>query len=177
VNKGGGAPLATSRERKTETLMTTRTEIPKYDCEAFARETEDPAPRETEIPRFDVGSFAREAEVVAEHPFDLADIPMWASTSPELSGIDHRIAFLMLNIDGLSSFETVIRLSHVPEAEARAALAEMLATGLIVVGLPMQDQQGEESPMVESGVWSRDPDDAGEHWTFVVQSAKGETGR
>ncbi|HVH45564.1 MAG TPA: hypothetical protein VM925_24590 [Labilithrix sp.] len=158
--------------------MNSRTEIPAYDTEEFA-ETEDTTHRDTRVPAFDVGLLARAADVeVSERAFELSDVPIWGSTSSQMSGLDHRVAFLMLNIDGLSSFETVIRLSHVPEAEARVALTEMLATGLIAIrGRRPQDVSDEAPGKPESGMWSRETSDQatddGERWTFVVQSAGG----
>lgn len=152
--------------------MSSRTEIPSYDIEVFARES-DPARRDTQIPAFDVGTFAREADVESAGAlFAAEDVPIWATPSPEMSSVDHRIAFLMLNIDGVSSFETVIRLSHVPEAEANAALASMLAAGLIVVlGRPATraSHASDEPAKRDSGIWSREAEGS-ERWTFAVQS-------
>lgn len=149
--------------------MKSWTEIPAYNPEEFA-EAEDSTHRDTRVPAFDVSLLARAADVeaseVIEAGFDLAAVPVLGAMSTGGEAIDHRAAFLMLNIDGRSSFDTVIRLSHVPEAEARIVLANMLTAGLITI-------RGENEPVKhKSGMWSRETDrrveNDSECWTFAV---------
>lgn len=147
--------------------MNSWTEVPAYNPEEFA-DAQDSTHRDTQVPAFDVTLLARAAdsEASSNAAFDLQAIPVLRAMSTGTEAIDHRAAFLMLNIDGRSSFETVIRLSHVPEAEARIALASMLAAGLIAI-------RGENEPIKHrSGMWSRDGAkravNDGECWTFAV---------
>lgn len=146
--------------------MNSWTEIPAYNPEDFA-EAEDSTHRDTRVPAFDVSLLARAADSEAsEVAFDLQAVPVLGATSTGTEAIDHRAAFLMLNIDGRSSFETVIRLSHVPEAEARVVLASMLAAGLITI------RGDKESHKHKSGMYAREgvkrAVNDGECWTFAV---------
>lgn len=155
--------------------MSSRTEIPAYNPEEFA-DAVDSTHRDTRVPAFDVGLLARAADVevtdVTGLPFALTDVPLLGTMTGK-EPIDHRAAFLLLNIDGRSSIETVIRLSHVPAAEAHVALLNMLAVGLITIrGQSANDDQTVKHP---SGLWSRKAVDRamavndGECWTFAVQ--------
>jgi hypothetical protein len=153
--------------------MNRRTEIPAYDLEVFARELESAAHRITRVPASYVDSAPTKAKL------DLDAIPVWVDEALGTALLDHRVAFLMLNIDGVSSFETVIRLSHVPEAEAIPALEQMLESGLIaILGEPRRSLSSVPAPaarfedVLESGVWSRPKIVGDEHWAFRVESNK-----
>jgi hypothetical protein len=154
------------------------TEIPAYNPEEFA-EAEDTTHRDTRVPAFDVGLLARAADVEAtDAGFDLSEVPMWGAVSTGTDAIDHRAAFLLLNIDGRSSFETVIRLSHVPRAEALSVLVNMLAVGLITIRGREQAAPASRSKH-ESGMYTRHKDEGepalqraandGECWTVSIR--------
>lgn len=148
--------------------MNARTEVPAYNPEEFA-ESEDCTHRDTQVPAFDVSLLARAADTTAtESAFAPSDVPMLAALDSGSEAIDHRAAFLLLNVDGRSDFETVIRLSHVPEADARVALTNMLAMGIITI----RGREAEAAVVRQkSGMWSRGPSSkrGGEHWTFAVR--------
>jgi hypothetical protein len=159
--------------------MNSCTEIPAYNPEAFA-EAEDTTHRDTRVPAFDVGLLARAADVEAtDVGFDLSEVPMWGAVSTGTDAIDHRAAFLLLNIDGRSSFETVIRLSHVPRAEALVVLANMLAIGLITIRGREQEAAPTSRAKHESGMYSRHESteaeplaraaNDGERWTVSIR--------
>lgn len=149
--------------------MERRTEIPAYDCALFAREVDRASlERPTVVPSSHVGRVPTVGVSI-----DLDAVPMWTWTSEDMPALDPRAAFLLLNIDGISSFETVIELSHVPREEAVPALVAMLEAGLIAIvgeprktGAPSTPPIGE--PIGESGVWTRGP--GGERWAFIVEA-------
>lgn len=147
--------------------MERRTEIPAYDCAVFAREVDraslDKLDRPTVVPASHVGRSTVAASI------DLEAVPMWTWTSEAMPALDPRAAFLLLNVDGVSSFETVIDLSHVPREEAIVQLVAMLDAGLIaIVGEPAKNASPSTPPIGESGVWTRGP--GGERWAFIVEA-------
>ncbi len=99
--------------------------------------------RATVVPTFDVEEFAKEAVKLTVVPPPSSTSPVWAwlneetavpkrSAITEIVGdIDHRAAFLLLHVDGISTLSEIVTNSGVLRPDALSSLATLLNRGLI----------------------------------------------
>lgn len=168
--------------------MDRRTEIPTFDVETYALETEIVGARRTCVPTFDVGSYARELESYGAElgiVFDLDAVPVWRLPAGEAPVVDYRVALLLLYVDGISTFETIIALSGLPYDDCVAGFAFLLRSGLVTTTRPGASMRCSrsartlpptEDAVIESSVRPKAlavPIDNEELWSFVVDIGNG----
>ena len=115
----------------------------------------------TMVPTFDVELFAKEAATMTLVP-PSEDRPTWMwlnealkqtsvpvrttrPNDPVTSEVDHRAAFLLLHVDGVSTAGEIVENSGLHPQEALGILAEMLGSGLISVEADVE-QGGAKQP-------------------------------
>ena len=108
----------------------------------------------TMVPTFDVERFAQEAATMtlvppsADHPtwmwlneaLKQTSVPVRTARPNDLStsDVDHRAAFLLLHVDGVSTAGEIVENSGLHPQEALGILAEMLSCGLISVDADLE---------------------------------------
>ncbi len=116
------------------------TMVPNFDVEQFAKE----AVKLTVVPPyFDVLQLAAEAAVLTIVPPSGANakwtmlsersVPVWSVLPSEIAGepIDHRAAFILLHVDGVSQISQIVATSGIVREEVLSVIAHLVERGFM----------------------------------------------
>ncbi len=142
------APAIASEERVTEKPR----EQPTFRV-ADGSVTEAPSSRPTTIPHADQALGVMEMVLRgcsdSAGPLDIG-IPT-RTPAAQRANIDHRLAFILLHVDGVSSVGEIAGHLELPPTEVRRVFLELLGLELIALSSPPLDREG----CTKSGVFPR----------------------